>query len=762
MNTKFRILGWALCVALVCTFALAKDDGDANRWLNTNQKQALSDSVPPPPAPDSAEDQADRAQIIHVQATRTDEMIAEARRDQGFSYLLFQSVYGKDLTPENSPKFYQLLKDVTATTRVVNETAKNKYKRLRPYQGHPEVVKALFPVNGYSYPSGHAMGSFTLATVLSAVFPDKKQAFFARRPDCPEPRQRRRPLSQRHQGRRHPRPRHRRSHRRHHGLPIRPRRRPRGIKKSPPANARELNAAGSHADKTLCKLTFIVDAIYCLGKVDPMPDSAPSPPKVRSGIILVRGGFWLCFLLGLSIQGRLLAASSSPPPQPPPPATYSNLPPGLPAYTPPPAFVTPQDAGPLFQRNLMTGDWDGFRKTLQDNGLQVSPTYYGEVFGNPSGGASKGVVYDGLLDIELDFDLAKMSGGGVDDLTFHANALYLHGAGLSQHFVGDFSTTSNIAGYNSVRLQELWLQKGFFDHRLTIKIGNIAIDTEFFQSSSSSLFINSTFAGFTLFSDNIPNPPVYPTASPGVRIEFLPTPKFYLMAGVFGMDDESKLNFDNKYGTDFALDSDSGMLVLSEAGYLLNQGPKDSGLQGTYRLGSFVHTANYDTWGSQADNALGTGPLQGAGTNYGVYAIMDQQLQTHGDRPSASSFARAARPPTSTSSIGTWTAASTSPASSRAASPTSPASPSPAPISAATSATARSCRATPPSPPRPTSKPLTKSRSPPGGFFSPISNTSSPPAAKKVPTTPPLSASAPPSRFKPSSRSHLFRATYSS
>jgi porin len=76
----------------------------------------------------------------------------------------------------------------------------------------------------------------------------------------------------------------------------------------------------------------------------------------------------------------------------------------------------------------------------------------------------------------------------------------------------------------------------------------------------------------------------------------------------------------------------------------LNQGTNDSGLPGTYRLGSFVHTADYDNWGSQAQNALGTGPRQGAGTNYGVYGVMDQQVYTHGDE-SISYFVRSGGAP---------------------------------------------------------------------------------------------------------------------
>ena len=181
MKTPYLLLGWGLSFLFLCTLAPAKDEGgDPNRWLSEKQEQALSDSVPPPPAPNSAKDQADRDEIMHIQQTRTEDMENEAVRDKTFSYFLFQSVYGKNILPEGYPKFYELLKNVTATTRVIDDAAKSKYKRPRPYLGHPEVVKALFSVNGYSYPSGHAMGSFTLATVLSAIFPDKKQAFFDR------------------------------------------------------------------------------------------------------------------------------------------------------------------------------------------------------------------------------------------------------------------------------------------------------------------------------------------------------------------------------------------------------------------------------------------------------------------------------------------------------------------------------------------------------------------------------------------------------
>ena len=126
----------------------------------------------------------------------------------------------------------------------------------------------------------------------------------------------------------------------------------------------------------------------------------------------------------------------------------------------------------FWDQNYLTGDWGGLRKSLADDGVTFVPVYIGEVFGNPSGGAGQGVIYDGLLDLPLDLDLGRMSGGCVSDLLIHAEALYIHGDGLSAGFVHDFSITSNIAAYNSLRLQDLWIQKWLWDKQVSIKVGN--------------------------------------------------------------------------------------------------------------------------------------------------------------------------------------------------------------------------------------------------------------------------------------------------
>jgi porin len=135
-----------------------------------------------------------------------------------------------------------------------------------------------------------------------------------------------------------------------------------------------------------------------------------------------------------------------------------------------------------------------------------------------------------------------------------------------------------------------------------------------------------------------------------VRLQYLPTSQTYVMAGVYGQDRNSNQATNNQNGIRFALTDSSGMLVLSEAGFLLNQGPNDKGLQGTYRVGSWLDTGNHTTFASRADFANGTGPLQSVGVNYGVYGILDQQIYSENNQI-ISFFVRSGGAPSNTNFV---------------------------------------------------------------------------------------------------------------
>jgi porin len=319
----------------------------------------------------------------------------------------------------------------------------------------------------------------------------------------------------------------------------------------------------------------------------------------------------------------------------------------------PPATSTTTPPKSFWTGDYLTQPWLGVRDKWQAAGISFRPDWTGEVFGNPSGGARKGVVSDGVFELPLAIDFDPLTGGAVKDLTFKASAFYIYGSNLSQSFVGDFSISSNIAAYNTLRLDELWLQKGLWNNTVTVRVGNQGVDNEFFVSSSAALFVGSTFGSFTLISNNPNNaffPPVYPIASPGVRINYQPDAHYYVMAGVYGIDKGLKPDENDKDGTRFALDADGGMLIMAEAGYLLNQGKNEQGLQGTYRLGSFLNTLDFPTFASQADAELNGGPLRPSGVNYGIYGVVDQQLYAEGPR-NITIFARPGGAPSNTNFV---------------------------------------------------------------------------------------------------------------
>lgn len=289
---------------------------------------------------------------------------------------------------------------------------------------------------------------------------------------------------------------------------------------------------------------------------------------------------------------------------------------GLPTQMPEGLMQTPET---FWKRSRLLGDAGGLRNKIENYGFEFDPVYTGEVFGNPSGGIKQATVYDHSLNLPLTIYLDKIANGW-DGGTIHANALWIAGRSLSADNVGDISGTSNIAGYDTVRLQEFWFQQTFWNMRASFKVGLVAADAEFFTSDTASLFINGTFGAFTLVGANLPNPPVYPMAAPAVRFLIQPIPQFYFQSGIYygntGAQDE------NRNGLNFDFNGKDGALIFSEVGWLINQAANDRGLIGTYKLGSFVHTADF------ANEISGAGE----GADFGIYGVADQEIYKRGGK----------------------------------------------------------------------------------------------------------------------------------
>jgi len=132
--------------------------------------------MPPPPRTGSFRDRMDLSDAAARQRLVQDEDRKSIQRTYGFTVFTFDSVFGPGFTPKNYPRTAAFFAKLTATAREVVGGLKEHYKRLRPFEGHPDQISLLVRREpGYSYPSGHTTRSRLCALVLGELDPGKRK-----------------------------------------------------------------------------------------------------------------------------------------------------------------------------------------------------------------------------------------------------------------------------------------------------------------------------------------------------------------------------------------------------------------------------------------------------------------------------------------------------------------------------------------------------------------------------------------------------------
>jgi len=162
---------------------------------------------------------------------------------------------------------------------------------------------------------------------------------------------------------------------------------------------------------------------------------------------------------------------------------------------------------------------------------------------------------------------------------------------------------------------ELWFQQNLLEDKISIRVGQLAADSEFVISDYAGLFINGTFGWPAFVYMNLPEGgPGYPMGTLGTRLALNPVDWFTFQAAafqgnVFAQDV-------NRHGFRWRLDAETGYTFLNEAQVRWNHRDDEMGLAGQFKAGAWMQT------GSSAD-ALGESTASG---NYGFYAIVDRML----------------------------------------------------------------------------------------------------------------------------------------
>ena len=175
-------------LAYALTFALAVA-GATYWWLPRDQHTYLTGDTTAfvaifttPPAPDSAATRGELDELLELQKTRTAAEVAAARADRKTDV---QRFYGALGFPEGSNPHLPLLLALAARVeddyRSYVRAAKDRFRRLRPYEIEPRMEPCIDDVRGdLSYPSGHATYGYVMAYLLRDMVPEREARLLAR------------------------------------------------------------------------------------------------------------------------------------------------------------------------------------------------------------------------------------------------------------------------------------------------------------------------------------------------------------------------------------------------------------------------------------------------------------------------------------------------------------------------------------------------------------------------------------------------------
>jgi porin len=255
-----------------------------------------------------------------------------------------------------------------------------------------------------------------------------------------------------------------------------------------------------------------------------------------------------------------------------------------------------------------------------DKGISFSLLYRGDVLSNVAGGLQQRTTALGNLDVKFDFDLDTLIGW--DGVAVGLHGIASHGGKPNANHVGSSQGVDNIeVDTNTAKLFQAWIQKQFLDEKLSVLFGLYDLNSEFYVSHSTGIFLHpSPGIGSELAQTGLNGPSVFPTSSVALRVSVFPTPETYVQAVVL---DGVPGDPDNPRGTHIQFNDGDGALRVFEVGYIPGKS-KDGELALTdkYAVGVWSYTSRFEDL-VEVDG--GSDPLMHKG-NEGFYVLAEHML----------------------------------------------------------------------------------------------------------------------------------------
>ncbi|MBX9742192.1 MAG: carbohydrate porin [Chthoniobacterales bacterium] len=148
----------------------------------------------------------------------------------------------------------------------------------------------------------------------------------------------------------------------------------------------------------------------------------------------------------------------------------------------------------IMEYERASGNWFGWRESLESKGVGPSITYTADMAGNPVGGKSPGgFTYTDSFAFACLVETEKLFGwhGGY----FMVSAIQRDGSNLSQQNIRNAFTVQQIYGGPTIHWYQLSYQQDFWNDRVSLKIGRIAVGDDFETSPLYWLYMNNGIDG---------------------------------------------------------------------------------------------------------------------------------------------------------------------------------------------------------------------------------------------------------------------------
>jgi porin len=253
----------------------------------------------------------------------------------------------------------------------------------------------------------------------------------------------------------------------------------------------------------------------------------------------------------------------------------------------------------------------------EQRAARLEMVYKGDLLGVAGGGVDRTVVYMGNVDLKLELDgerAFEWSGSH-----FFVYVLNDHGGELNPT-VQSVQGVDNIEVRNSAtRLYEAWGEQSFAADRASLRVGLYDLNSEFYVTPSSGVFINPSFGtGPELGQTGKNGPSIFPVTSLGARLNIEPSDSTYAQLVIL---DAVPGDPAHPKGTHVKLSSEEGALWVVEGGWT----PSAIGASpGKLALGAWGYTRSVNDL--TRTDAMGR-PEQVR--NQGAYLLLDQPLYRH-------------------------------------------------------------------------------------------------------------------------------------